>query len=176
MSEKATSLYRYFDDLGRLLYVGITARSSTRLLQHAAQSDWWPLVRRSTIEHFPNRASAIATELRVIREESPLYNIVGQESPRRAPARGTGLGPRESGRIGGLTAWSRNDPETMVGPANRGFRMRFDNLVDPDRRLTSQERAIRSDRAMRAHMLALAAKSAAVRSARKVARRQETPG
>jgi hypothetical protein len=35
------------------------------------------------------------------------------------------------GRIGGLTAWSRNDPETMVGPAHRGFRRRFERLVDP---------------------------------------------
>jgi hypothetical protein len=70
---------------------------------------------------------------------------------------------RTWGRIGGLTAWSRNEPETMVGPAHRGFRRRFERLVDPDNRLEPAEREIRAERARRAHMLTLAAKSAAVR-------------
>jgi hypothetical protein len=67
------------------------------------------------------------------------------------------------GRIGGLTAWSLNDAETMVGPAHRGFRRRFENLVDPERVLPEAERMARADRARRAHMLTLAAKSAAAR-------------
>jgi hypothetical protein len=70
---------------------------------------------------------------------------------------------RTWGRIGGLTAWSRNEPETMVGPAHRGFRRRFERLVDPDNRLEPAERELRAERARRAHMLTLAAKSAAVR-------------
>lgn len=69
------------------------------------------------------------------------------------------------GRIGGLTAWSRNDPETMVGPAHRAFRLRFERLVDPDGVLDPRDRAERADRARRAHMLTLAAKSAAARRA-----------
>lgn len=79
------------------------------------------------------------------------------------------------GRIGGLTAWSRNDPATMVGPAHRGFRARFENLVDPDGTLDPRERAIRADRARRAHMLTLAAKSAAARK-KKAAPAGEKPG
>ena len=67
------------------------------------------------------------------------------------------------GRIGGLTAWARNDPATLVGPANRGFRARFEREVDPDGRLDPRERAIRADRARRAYMLTLAARSAASR-------------
>ncbi len=51
----------------------------------------------------------------------------------------------------------------MVGPAHAGFRARFENLVDPDGALDPRERAVRADRARRAHMLTLAAKSAAVR-------------
>lgn len=70
---------------------------------------------------------------------------------------------RTWGRIGGLTAWSRNDAATMVGPAHRGFRARFERLVDPDGSLDPRERAIRADRARRAHMLTLAAKSAEAR-------------
>jgi hypothetical protein len=73
---------------------------------------------------------------------------------------------RTWGRIGGLTAWSRNEPETMVGPAHRGFRRRFENLVDPEGKLDPAERAVRADRAQRAHMLTLAARSAAARKRR----------
>jgi hypothetical protein len=76
---------------------------------------------------------------------------------------------RTWGRIGGLTAWSRNDSETMVGPAHAGFRRRFERLVDPEGRLDPAERTRRAERARRAYMLALAEKSAAVRSAKKKA-------
>ena len=75
----------------------------------------------------------------------------------------TDLDRRTWGRIGGLTAWSRNDAATMVGPAHRGFKARFERLVDPDGTMDPRERAIRADRARRAHMLTLAAKSAAAR-------------
>ena len=81
---------------------------------------------------------------------------------------------RSWGRIGGLTAWSLNDAEVMVGPAHRGFRERFRNLVDPDRTLPEAEREARADRARRAHMLTLAAKSAAARK-RKAARADSRP-
>ena len=75
---------------------------------------------------------------------------------------------RSWGRIGGLTAWSRNDPATMVGAAHRGFRARFETEVlrAADARgetLTPAELATRADRARRAYMLTLAAKSAAAR-------------
>jgi hypothetical protein len=76
---------------------------------------------------------------------------------------------RAWGKIGGLTAWSRNDAATMVGPAHRAFRARFERLVDPDGTLDPQERAQRADRARRAHMLTLAAKSAEVRRTKKAA-------
>jgi hypothetical protein len=75
---------------------------------------------------------------------------------------------RTWGRIGGLTAWSRNDRATMVGPAHRGFKARFENIViaaaaERGETLTAQELAIRADRSRRAYMLSLAAKSAAAR-------------
>lgn len=75
---------------------------------------------------------------------------------------------RTWGRIGGLTAWSRNDRETMVGAAHRGFRARFENEViraaeARGETLSPAELATRADRARRAYMLTLAAKSAAAR-------------
>jgi hypothetical protein len=51
----------------------------------------------------------------------------------------------------------------MVGPAHVAFRRRFENLVDPEGQLDPAERSIRADRARRAHMLTLAARSAEVR-------------
>lgn len=71
------------------------------------------------------------------------------------------------GRIGGLTAWATLDPEVMVGPAHRGFRARFERLVDPDGLLDPAERAKRAERAMTAHMLELAARSAESRRQRR---------
>jgi hypothetical protein len=93
---------------------------------------------------------------------------------------GPNIGPvsdeaRTWGRIGGLTAWSRNGSETMVGPAHRGFRARFERLVDPDGTLDPAERAIRADRARRAHMLSLAARSAEVRRTKKAGSAIEKP-
>ena len=78
-------------------------------------------------------------------------------------------------RIGGLRAWALNDAEVMVGPAHRGFRARFERLVDPDGILDPKERAIRADRARRAHMLDLAAKSAKARRAKKGATDVQSP-
>jgi hypothetical protein len=74
---------------------------------------------------------------------------------------------RASGRIGGLTAWARNDRETMVGPAHRGFRRKFETEVDPRGELDPTERAVRADRLRRAWRLTLAGRSASVRRARR---------
>jgi hypothetical protein len=87
-----------------------------------------------------------------------------------ASTRGT---PQAWGRIGGLRAWARHDNETLVGPAHRAFKARFERIVDPENRLDPAERIRRADRARRAHMLQLAQRSAQVR--RSKARRPATP-
>ena len=53
--------------------------------------------------------------------------------------------------------------DAMLSAARRGFRDRFLRLGDPDGLLNPVEREVRADRLLRAHMLALAAKSAQVR-------------
>lgn len=70
------------------------------------------------------------------------------------------------GRIGGLTAWSRNGRETMLGPARKGFMEKFEREVDPDGTLDPEELAVRAVAARRAYMLRLAMKSAKVRRQR----------
>jgi hypothetical protein len=76
---------------------------------------------------------------------------------------------RRWGRIGGLTAWSRNGADTMLSPALKGFAARFERQVDPAGILPPEERARRADRARRAWMLQLAAKSAEARREGKAA-------
>ena len=76
---------------------------------------------------------------------------------------------KHTGRIGGLIAWSRNGADTMLSPALKGFAARFEREVDPAGILPPEERAKRADRARRAWMLQLAARSAAVRREGKTA-------
>jgi hypothetical protein len=82
---------------------------------------------------------------------------------------------RTWGQIGGLTAWSRNDAATMVGPAHRGFRARFERQVDPDGVLDPAERERRADRARKAYMLRLSARSAEARRKSKADAEDQTP-
>jgi hypothetical protein len=68
-------------------------------------------------------------------------------------------------RIGGLARSARYDGREVTSAARRGFMARFEDEVDPDRRLPPDERARRAQAAMRAHMARLALRSA--RSRRK---------
>jgi hypothetical protein len=56
--------------------------------------------------------------------------------------------------------------KTNTGPARRAFLARFEAEVDPDGRLTPQERAKRAEHARKAYFLALARKSAETRRKR----------
>ncbi len=73
------------------------------------------------------------------------------------------------GRIGGLTAWSRNGRDTMLSPAVKGFAARFAREVDPAGVLPPEERALRAERARRAWMLKLGSQAAQVRAINKAA-------
>ncbi|MEA2678042.1 MAG: hypothetical protein QOJ81_2183 [Chloroflexota bacterium] len=72
--ERKTTLYRYFDEAGQLLYVGITSAQAYRSLQHAGTARWWDLAAKATFEHFDTRAAASAAERQAIENERPLYN------------------------------------------------------------------------------------------------------
>lgn len=70
-----TSLYRFYNDTGRLLYVGITKHLPRRLSEHSWSKNWWTEVMRIDVEHFDDRSDARAAELHAIRTERPEYNI-----------------------------------------------------------------------------------------------------
>lgn len=74
---RATSLYRYFDASGRLLYVGITSRRTGRSLQHAMEKDWWGEVARCEWEHYATREEAARRERDAIATEHPRHNVIG---------------------------------------------------------------------------------------------------
>jgi hypothetical protein len=67
--------------------------------------------------------------------------------------------------VAALTRHAFGDTVAATAPARAGFRAKFERQVDPDNRLTPEERSRRADRLMRAHMLKLAAKSADARRA-----------
>lgn len=71
---KPSALYRCYDELGRLLYVGITNAGAGRWIKHGHESAWWELTRRIDLEHYPTRADACAAERQIIRELQPMHN------------------------------------------------------------------------------------------------------
>jgi predicted GIY-YIG superfamily endonuclease len=74
-----TLLYRFFDDEGRLLYVGITNNPQVRWSDHAGkarkgENAWWRHARVVHTEWFATRAEAEKAEITAIHNEHPLHN------------------------------------------------------------------------------------------------------
>ena len=73
-SNPNTTLYRYFNSEGRLLYVGITGDNTKRQSQHRRSSFWFAEIASASFVHFDTRQEASQFEIRAIKEEQPLYN------------------------------------------------------------------------------------------------------
>lgn len=71
---KHHSLYRFYDEAGILLYVGISVNPLGRWDQHRTKT-WWRDVRTATIEPCESREAALDAELAAIRAENPQHNI-----------------------------------------------------------------------------------------------------
>jgi predicted GIY-YIG superfamily endonuclease len=86
-----TSLYRFYDAAGALLYIGITNSIPRRLGEHDERKPWFANSVRATFEHHPSRAAALTAEKKAIKAERPKYNIVhnhGREVVQAKPAKG----------------------------------------------------------------------------------------
>jgi hypothetical protein len=70
-----TDLYRYFDAMGRLLYVGISLSVVARACDHRTSSHWYSSWVLMTRVKYPTRETAQRAERRAIRKEKPLHNI-----------------------------------------------------------------------------------------------------
>jgi predicted GIY-YIG superfamily endonuclease len=71
---KQTCLYRHFDSIGNLLYVGISTRVLDRIAQHRTASHWSEQIARIEIERLPDWESAYVAETIAIRSEKPMHN------------------------------------------------------------------------------------------------------
>ena len=92
----ATIVYRLFDELDELLYVGLTNDVMRRWKEHSLRSDWWSEVVTGSVVAYRGRHEALAVERRAIRTERPRHN--------------------STSRIGDpLTRWQRNR-EPWSGP------------------------------------------------------------
>jgi hypothetical protein len=74
-----STLYRYFDESDRLLYVGITGAGRQRGSGHARQASWWPYVAKAEFMHATLAEVRLAERL-AIWTERPLYNVWGRVS------------------------------------------------------------------------------------------------
>ena len=80
------ALYRFYNDGGQLLYVGITNDPPRRMKQHTDTKTWWSQVRGMTVDWYPDRASVLAAEKRAINVENPLHNIQGKPEVKPRPS------------------------------------------------------------------------------------------
>jgi predicted GIY-YIG superfamily endonuclease len=71
-----TTLYRFYNKDGALLYVGITNNCKQRFLEHRLYMKWWPEAHHSTLQIFPERAPAVEAERKAIQTENPLHNVM----------------------------------------------------------------------------------------------------
>ena len=69
-------LYRFYDEDDTLLYIGITNDPERRLYQHTAQKPWADDIARTEYAVFANKTEATAAEAALIKQLSPLHNIV----------------------------------------------------------------------------------------------------
>jgi hypothetical protein len=72
----------------------------------------------------------------------------------------------ERARYAALVRHAFGDTKKATQPAHAGFFAKFEREVDPDGVLAPDERALRADRLMRAHMVMLSARSAEARRKR----------
>lgn len=84
-AQMPTSVYRYYDAVGTLIYVGITRQGMGRNVQHNGKAEWWPFVARQEVDHFPTRQAAMLREKDLIRSLRPPFNK--QHNPTHAEMR-----------------------------------------------------------------------------------------
>jgi hypothetical protein len=69
-----TSVYRYYDSAGILIYVGITKQGIGRNVQHNGTKGWWQFVASQQVDHCETRPDAQAREIELIQRHRPPFN------------------------------------------------------------------------------------------------------
>lgn len=78
-------LYRYFDEDGSLLYVGVSYSAVKRLVGHKGAANWTSEIRSITIEKFEDRDLALRAESIAIKDEAPRHNKMSPEIQKFGP-------------------------------------------------------------------------------------------
>lgn len=73
----SVAVYRFYNDTGALLYVGIASSPKARFAQHTETKRWWWEVATWLIDWYGSREEAAAVEAISIVQEKPAYNIAG---------------------------------------------------------------------------------------------------
>lgn len=68
------SVYRIYDETGRLIYVGASSHVDERIGCHRSQSWWFALTARIDVEVHLTTRDAFQAEKRAIRSERPAFN------------------------------------------------------------------------------------------------------
>jgi hypothetical protein len=71
-----TSLYRYYDSGGKLLYVGISVSAAGRMAQHYETAPWFENLASVKVEKYSNREAALLAEKNAIVTEKPMFNKI----------------------------------------------------------------------------------------------------
>lgn len=79
-----TTVYRYYDSDGRLLYIGVTKNLIGRQEDHNQTRPWWPEVASASFIHFDTRQEALDHETAMIGIQWPKYNKAGPVLPEQA--------------------------------------------------------------------------------------------
>ena len=86
LPNEKTSVYRYYDDAGALLYVGITNLGLRRNSEHNLSKEWWPFVASQKVDHYDTRKEALRREAHLIRLCHPPFNVVHNQIYKRVRA------------------------------------------------------------------------------------------
>lgn len=78
MPDVPTSVYRFFDKDGTLLYVGITSSGMERFYTHSRLAPWWLMATTVQLEHHASREAALERESYLIKVEKPVWNQAGR--------------------------------------------------------------------------------------------------
>lgn len=70
-----SKVYRFYNEFGTLLYVGMSSDIIARLGAHKAMTEWFDHVTDIKIENFTSKNAALKAENNAIINEKPLFNV-----------------------------------------------------------------------------------------------------
>jgi hypothetical protein len=118
----STSVYRYYDVAGVLIYVGITRTGVQRNREHNSDKEWWQWVASQRVDHFPSRDAAHEHEIALIQKFRPPFNK--QHNHQYRALRNVYVAAREAGLY--------SDPAKEGLLEKRHTKMHVNAYVNPD--------------------------------------------